>query len=555
MRKTSYIALLCFVVLNLASCQKSDDAKPAANANTPTNETVNELATPQCRTVEKSKNTKTSLHYAVLKKDFTSLVSLINTHKIDINSVDENGFSAFDYAITSELEDHAQVLLENGANINGLEAQESFPLQIAITRKSEKMIRFLIEKKANLNQRDSNGRTALMSTAYISEEREFNLIFSSLLAAGAKAYLVDCKGYNIIFNNITSLHYQSKSAILNQYLELNKKEFLEIKDMPGILVMTALGLGYDNIMAESLIKVGAKANAPGTLVELLKTGRNGLDNIEDFIAAGADVNSKLRTNNMSALEYAISYYGLNSKVVSVLLKNGAKADATSKNINVRGDDSVQSVQKLKDLGYTVAYLKNSEGKEPLILEAAQSQNIPLINFLLDNGADPKVVNYKEKNSLDLLFSNPNGKSISFDDTKNVVSRMINLGLNVASDTKFYDTLTTSKYVDILKIVAENGAELNIIDKSYYENPLLHSLFSRGFQKRDLQNWSTNQLASLAEIKELLTIFASRGYDFNKQNKYGDSLESYIDTYYKNNPETKNSIIQHLKSLKPVKPKS
>lgn len=80
---------------------------------------------------------------------------------INVNTNDLNGFTPLVLAAGRDAIKVLQLLLEKGADINGIDQHTWTPLMRAVMGKQHNAMFFLVEKGANVNQQDKEGRTAL----------------------------------------------------------------------------------------------------------------------------------------------------------------------------------------------------------------------------------------------------------------------------------------------------------------------------------------------------------------------------------------------------------
>jgi len=90
------------------------------------------------------------------------IVQLLIEYGADVNNVDTMGMTPLLYAATHDNVEAAQMLIENGANLEARERYKGFtPLLYACHLLKPKIIPLLVEKGADLNAKDKKGKTPL----------------------------------------------------------------------------------------------------------------------------------------------------------------------------------------------------------------------------------------------------------------------------------------------------------------------------------------------------------------------------------------------------------
>jgi ankyrin repeat protein len=134
---------------------------------------------------------ETALHRATLYNNVT-IMRLLLKHHADVNKPDNIGETPLHTAAAGMyLEEAAQVLLDNGANINQQTLNGATPLLLAAQYGTIGVVRLLLNYGANINQPNHPGNTPLH---FATSERRLTII-ALLLAYGANANLSNCDGY------------------------------------------------------------------------------------------------------------------------------------------------------------------------------------------------------------------------------------------------------------------------------------------------------------------------------------------------------------------------
>lgn len=118
---------------------------------------------------------------AVRRGEEEPIVKLLE-RGIDINTKDENGWSALMYSIYYEHKKITKLLIENKANVNEKNVIGWTPLMLAAWYGDKETVKLLIEAGADVNERDNFGNTALSYAI----ERKKDEIINLLRENGAK---------------------------------------------------------------------------------------------------------------------------------------------------------------------------------------------------------------------------------------------------------------------------------------------------------------------------------------------------------------------------------
>jgi ankyrin repeat protein len=118
------------------------------------------------------------IHKAVTKGNLNKVVALLNDHPELLESKDNLGRMPLYLAVAHNQLEIAELLLANGADVNGRDSQEHTPLiQAMWVYNHDKMVRLLLAKGADVNLSDKWSMTAL---ACIIHERIVNVVFGGM---------------------------------------------------------------------------------------------------------------------------------------------------------------------------------------------------------------------------------------------------------------------------------------------------------------------------------------------------------------------------------------
>ena len=256
-------------------------------------------------------------------------------------------------------------LIENGADVNGVNKVKHTPLMIAAIRGHINALTLLIKHGADVDLQDSDGYKALHFAVYgsdISSE-----ILSCLIGIGADV--------NARTNNgVTPLMIAAEEGHINAVTSLVKcGANVDLQDKDG---QTALHHAMQSPQASicevlsCLIKNGADVNAHTFHNEtpLMLASRDGHVNVVTFlIEHGADVDLQDKDGD-TALHYAARFSGVFPEIVETLLNLGA------------------------------SHMCNHQGLTPLH-EACIATNIEVVDYLFQR---PEITREQRVDALELL---------------------------------------------------------------------------------------------------------------------------------------------------------
>lgn len=136
------------------------------------------------------------IHQAVEAGDQARVALLLRQDPSLVRSRNENStrdLPLHTAAITGQLE-IARLLLESGAELDGLDSDESTPLQCAAVYRHPEVVRLLLARGADVNRRDKNGAYSLSFAASGGDSACVRLVFD----AGADLNLITPQGTNLL---------------------------------------------------------------------------------------------------------------------------------------------------------------------------------------------------------------------------------------------------------------------------------------------------------------------------------------------------------------------
>jgi len=166
---------------------------------------------------------------------------------LNVNKMNRNGRTSLHYAVTTRLKTMAQLLLENGANIEAKDNHGHTVLAMAILLENMAMVQFLLENGANIEANDNLGHTVLA----LATRRGNMAIVQFLLEKGANMEAKNIKG-----NTVLAIAVLRKDKAMVQVL-LEKGANVDTKDKTGTTpIIHAAAQGCDDIVRLLLEKGG-----------------------------------------------------------------------------------------------------------------------------------------------------------------------------------------------------------------------------------------------------------------------------------------------------------
>jgi ankyrin repeat protein len=101
------------------------------------------------------------IHQAILANDLDKVRKLLNNNQLLANLISIQGYTSLHWACNSSTDEIVTILLEHGANPNGLSNEDQTPTHWAVSKSSLIKLDYLIQHGANLNIQDDKGKTPL----------------------------------------------------------------------------------------------------------------------------------------------------------------------------------------------------------------------------------------------------------------------------------------------------------------------------------------------------------------------------------------------------------
>jgi uncharacterized protein len=313
----------------------------------------------------------TRLADAAMHRDATALRTLLG-QKVDVNAPGTDGTPALHWAVRVDDVTTARLLLGAGATATLPNRYGVTPLSIAAANGSAAMMALLLDAGADPNAFDPAGETPLMSAARVGKSDAVNL----LLDRGAKVDLIDSSyQQTALMVAVRENHPDIAKLLLARGASANART-RSGRAPQWVLPNSVPGFGHGiGIVRGGLPDRGSRAPAPGGMTPLLYAARDGrADTVRMLLEAGANIN-QADANDITPLIAAIT--NNHPDVARVLIDQGADIKAA----DWYGRTPLWAAVETRNMDVDNASFENSIDRAPFL---------PLIQLLLDRGADPNV---------------------------------------------------------------------------------------------------------------------------------------------------------------------
>ena len=283
-----------------------------------------------------------------------------------------DGRTALHWAAWSAPAEIVTMLIDKGADVNRRDLMKRTPLHYAAEHGNIPVMEVLLNKGADINARDNSDATPLMRVCIIDTARPNVADF--LLKKGADVNAATDGGQTPFMIVVSRTVYNNELA----QLIVNAGPKPNVQDNNG---MTAL-MHCVYKKADLWQLPAAISTMPGTDVNLVNKDGD------------------------TALHYAaISRSNDAGKIINALIKQGANVNIQNKRgqtalFRAIDDKRDRNLATLIINGKADVKLADAEGVTPLHKAASQG-NVPLMKFLIENGAD---INAKANNGMTVLFA-------------------------------------------------------------------------------------------------------------------------------------------------------
>ncbi|WP_262694405.1 ankyrin repeat domain-containing protein [Kordiimonas aquimaris] len=307
----------------------------------------------------------------------------VRHEKIEFTAADAKGVALID-AIERGRTERANLLIDDGANINFVSDHDGTPLMVAVSEGDREMVKLLIEKGADVNLASHGDGTALI-VAMDENEKE---IAHMLIEAGADVNA----GVHGDGSPLIVAVERGNRDMLTLILEAGADPNVAVHGDGSPLIVAVERRERD--IVELLLEAGADPNLGvhgdgSPLIIAAARGDNQL--VELLLEAGADPNMTVHGDG-SPLISAVSKG--DSDMVKLLIKKGANVNTPADGDGnpliaaaLRG--SVPMAKLLVKRGADVnGYV---QGDETPLINAAQQGHLKVAEYLIDQGADVNLM--------------------------------------------------------------------------------------------------------------------------------------------------------------------
>ena len=283
------------------------------------------------------------------------VTAFLKKDNINVNAVDEMGFSPLHYVCKKGYRDIVKLLLAKDADVNQISNTSITPLHMAVQSGNKEIIQLLSEAGADLNATDKQGKTALI---YAVEARK----------AEAAKYLMELGADSSVMDN------QNHTA-------------LDYANALGLIQLV------DSLSAEGSGNTDSYGNTP-----LHQACHNGQGEVVKAMLAkgGMDINAR-NDEKMTPLYMAVLEDNL--LIADLLLEAGADANISG-NSPLHAAAENENEHIIKNLLAHAAKIdeRNEDGETALIIAARHGNNY-IVGTLLDKGANVTYVDAAEHTAL------------------------------------------------------------------------------------------------------------------------------------------------------------
>jgi uncharacterized protein len=313
----------------------------------------------------------TRLADAAMRRDIAAVRALL-AQKVDVNAPGTDGTPALHWFVRTGDVEAARLLVTAGADATLANRLGLTPLALASSNGDAAMMRLLVDAGADVNEVDLAGETMLMAATRAGTLEGVTL----LLDRGAA---VEAKDRGAQGTALMVAVREDQPAVARILIARGAQ--VNAKTRPGaeprwVLPNSVPGFGHGiGIVRGGLPPRGSRAPIPGALSPLLYAARDGrLEIARMLLDAGADI-EYVDGNGITPLLSAIT--NNHPDVARLLIDRGANVKAT----DWYGRTPLWTAVETRNMDVDNASFVNSIDRAPFL---------PLIQVLLDKGADPNV---------------------------------------------------------------------------------------------------------------------------------------------------------------------
>ncbi|MDZ4848470.1 MAG: ankyrin repeat domain-containing protein [Pirellulaceae bacterium] len=404
---------------------------------------------------------------AVKKNDLQAARTLLD-QQVDVRSAQVDGMTALHWAVYHDEFSLVQRILAAGADVATQNRYGVSPLSIACQNGSSAIVKLLLDAGAEPNEKLHGGETPLMTASRTGQVGPVQ----ELLARGADVNATERKGQTAIMWAAADGHVAVVDALIEAGADFRTPLasgftpfFFAVREGRIQVVERMIVAGID--VNDPLESEKSTGSGPRSGISPLNVAvENGhLELAEKLLEAGADPNAK--GSGYTAL-HAITW-----------VRKPMRGDGDPSPIGSGKLSSLDFVRKLVEYGADVNARhtkKNAGGSHlnrveatPFVL-AAETADVPLMQLLVELGADPMLANADDSTPLLAacgvgVLGNGDDSAGTEDEVIETVSLLLDLGADInAVDKAGNSAMHGAAYQSWTKLVAflsEKGADVDV----------------------------------------------------------------------------------------------
>jgi cytohesin len=351
-----------------------------------------------------------------------------------------------------------ELLLENGAAVNGIKQPDLTPLHFASGNGRKAVVELLLKKGAKVDAVTSSGVTPL----HLAVLKGYELVAKVLLAAGANvnasvssetSRAADSLRYSVSGSQ-TPLYLACSAGYLDLVeLLISKGADVNAQDAKGWTPLTVAASANNNEMVNALLAAQADPNAGRSSALTLAAGSGNVAMIDLLLSKGAKVNLtdalreavakdhpaavakliqlKADPDTKSATDTPLAFYALSdTNLLRVMLEGGANPNA-----------------------------RDSQG-DALLYRVAGTEETGSLELLLSHGADPNIKEHR--GFTPLHFATGNSRTLF---TRALLEHGANANLQTDNGETPLMFAVRARAPEVAKLLLEHGADPNLQDRN------------------------------------------------------------------------------------------
>lgn len=322
-------------------------------------EKVQELINEKCDLNVRDSRRRTPLHTAYIMELYDIMKLLIKS-RADVNAVDNDGNSVLHLMCMWGVKDTeiVELLITFGIDINAMNKDNKTPLHIASSERKNNIAILLIKNGADIEKKDKEGYPPLRYSIWYKNKEISKLLIDN--PYGKKADI------NILINT----NKETKNVYYNR----------------NILLIDAIYSGCLD-----------------TIELLLKKGTIDINNMSFLTGRNVYLECVFESNYPDIIDLLVKYNLDYNKVYLGYFKSYNKPEFCKK---------IEHMQKEYFLNnYHMLEAKDEDGNTPLHIAVSRPQFIDAVKVILDNGADPNILNDFNESPLKVALNNKNLEAI------------------------------------------------------------------------------------------------------------------------------------------------